>query len=144
MGSSTYSDGIEERISQLRRRDRRFARNGYYFVLDALDHTIETLGKDRETGEDRHVGGRELLAGLQELAAEEFGPMATVCLDRWGIRASEDVGEVVFNLIDSGLLSRRPTDSRLDFADGFDFERVFEAKFRERIAAISASEVVHD
>ncbi len=141
MGSQ--ADGIEERICQLRRRDRRYSRNGYFFVLDALDYTIETLGKDRETGESRHVGGRELLVGLQELAADQFGPMATVCLERWGIKSTEDVGEVVFNLIDSGLLSRRATDSRLDFADGFDFEPTFDELFRERIAAISESEVLH-
>ncbi len=137
------SEGLEERISQVRRRDRRFARNGYYFVLDALDHTIETLGKDRETGVSRHVGGKELLGGLRELAAAQFGPMATVVLERWGMRSTEDVGEVVFNLIDIGLLSRRPTDSRLDFADGFDFQRAFEEKFRERIAAISGTESTH-
>ena len=139
---SSYSDGLEDRISEVRRRDRRFARNSYYFLLDTLDYTIETLGRDRETGESRHVGGRELLEGVRELAAEQFGPLATVVLERWGIHSTEDVGEVVFNLIENGLLSRRPTDSRLDFADGYDFHRTFEAKFRERIAAISETEVL--
>jgi len=140
MGSEV--DGIEERISQLRRRDRRYSRNGYFFVLDALDYTIESLGRDRETGDSRHIGGKELLIGVQELAAEKFGPMATVCLERWGIKATEDVGEVVFNLIDSGLLSRQPSDSRLDFVDGFDFEPTFDELYRERIAAISDIEVL--
>lgn len=141
MGSDV--DGIEERISQLRRRDRRYSRNGYFFVLDALDYTIESLGRDHETGDCRHIGGKELLQGVQELAADKFGPLATVCLERWGIKTTEDVGEVVFNLIDSGLLSRRPADSRLDFVDGFAFEPTFEVLFRERIAAISESEVLY-
>lgn len=131
------SDGLEERLLQIRRRDRRFARNAYYFVLDALDFTMSRLGKDRKTGEERHVGGRELLIGIQEVAAEHFGPMAAVVFKRWGIHTTEDFGEIVFNLIDAGLLSRRPEDSRFDFASGIDFERVFEEKFRERIAAIS-------
>ena len=30
------------------------------FALDALDFTMAQLGKDRKTGEERHVGGREL------------------------------------------------------------------------------------
>lgn len=141
MGSNP--EGIEERISHLRRRDRRYSRNGYFFVLDALDYTIESLGRDRKTGESRHIGGKDLLIGLQELAAEQFGPMATVCLERWGIKSTEDVGEIVFNLIDSGLLSRRPADSRLDFADGFDFKPTFEELHRERIEAISETEVLH-
>ena len=140
--SSSFSDGLEVRISQLRRRDRRYSRNSYYFILDTLDYTIETLGRDRLTGASRHVGGKEMLAGVKELAAEQFGPMATVVLERWGIRTTEDVGEVVFNLIENGLLSRRPSDSRLDFADGFDFERAFDRKFSERIAEISETQIL--
>ncbi len=77
MGSN--ADGIEERITQLRRRDRRYSRNGYFFVLDALDYTIESLGRDCDVDEARHIGGKELLVGVQELAAEQFGPMASVC-----------------------------------------------------------------
>ena len=137
-------DGLEERIALLRRRDRRYARNAYYFILDALDYTIETLGRDREAGESRHVGGRDVLEGARELAAEQFGPMAGVVFGRWGMHRTEDVGEVVFNLIEIGLLSRRPEDTRLDFVDGFDFQRVFEEKHRERLDAISASDILLD
>ena len=134
---ATGYESLEERIMQVRRRDRRFTRNAYYFALDALDFTMARLGKDRKTGEERHVGGRELLSGIQEFAAENFGPMANVVFRRWGIHTTEDFGEIVFNLIDAGLLSRRAEDSRLDFASGIDFERVFAEKFNERIAAIS-------
>src|SRR5688572_16497109 len=126
MGSTTGFDGIEERISLLRKRDRRFGRNAYYFVLDALDYTMERCRRHPCGNESRHVGGRELLEGLRELAADQFGPLATICLERWGIHCTEDVGEVVFNLIEVGLLSRRPEDSRLDFAGGYDFRHTFE------------------
>jgi uncharacterized repeat protein (TIGR04138 family) len=133
----TGHDGIEERIQTLRRRDRRFARNAYYFVLDALDHTMVVAGKDALTGAERHVGGRELLDGIHDLASQQFGPMASLVFERWGISAAEDFGELVFNLVDVGLLSRRAEDSRLDFVDDRDFDRVFDAKFRERLDAIS-------
>ncbi|MHC4850750.1 MAG: Minf_1886 family protein [Planctomycetota bacterium] len=137
-------DGLEERIAMLRRRDRRYARNAYYFILDALDYTIEHLGRHRQVGEARHVGGREVLEGARELAAQEFGPMAQIVFKRWGISRTEDVGELVFNLIEIGLLSRRAEDTRLDFVDGFDFGHAFEQKYRERLAAISASDVLLD
>lgn len=137
-------DGLEDRIALIRRRDRRYARNAYYFVLDALDYTIESLGRHRAVGEARHVGGREVLEGARELAASQFGPMAQIVFERWGISRSEDIGELVFNLIDIGLLSRRPEDSRLDFVDGFDFGHAFEQKYRERLAAIRASDVLLD
>ena len=63
MGSAAEQDLLEEKIQAVRRRDRRFSRHAYYFVLDALDYTMAGLGRDQLTGEDRHVGGRELLAG---------------------------------------------------------------------------------
>ncbi|MGE3174135.1 MAG: Minf_1886 family protein [Planctomycetota bacterium] len=130
-------DLLEDRIQDVRRRDRRFSRNAYYFVLDALDFTMSQLGKDQLTGEDRHVGGRELLHYIQDFAAEQFGPMAPLVFEQWGVRGSEDFGEIVFNLIDAELLSRRPTDSRLDFLDGFDFVSTFAERHRRELDRIS-------
>jgi uncharacterized repeat protein (TIGR04138 family) len=136
--AAAEQDLLEEKIQLVRRRDRRFSRNAYYFVLDALDYTMSHLGRDKMTGDDRHVGGRELLGGIKEYAADQFGPMAPIVFERWGIRGSTDFGEIVFNLIDAELLSRRPTDSRLDFADGLDFRETFAEKHRESLARIAA------
>ncbi|MCU0867196.1 MAG: hypothetical protein MUC36_25725 [Planctomycetes bacterium] len=136
--AAAEQDLLEDKIQSVRRRDRRFSRHAYYFVLDALDYTMSTLGRDALTGEERHVGGRELLAGIQEYAADQFGPMAAPVFERWGVRRSGDFGEIVFNLIDAGLLSRRPTDSRLDFVDGLDFDETFARKHRESLERIAA------
>lgn len=133
------ADPIEDRIVEIRRQDRRFSRHAYEFVLDSLDHTMETLGKDRLTGEERHIGGPELLQGIRALASRKYGPMAAVVFRHWGVRRSLDFGEVVFNLIDAGLLSRRDEDSRMDFVDNIDFEGVFAAAFREHLESLSAS-----
>jgi uncharacterized repeat protein (TIGR04138 family) len=130
-------DLLEEKIQAVRRRDRRFSRNAYYFVLDALDFTMSQLGRERLTGEDRHVGGRELLAGIKEYAADQFGPMAALAFERWGVRGPADFGEIVFNLIDAELLSRRPSDSRLDFVDGLDFRETFAEKYRQSLDRIA-------
>ncbi|GAB4152657.1 MAG: hypothetical protein Fur0037_21500 [Planctomycetota bacterium] len=137
MASVSEQDLLEDRIECVRARDRRFSRNAYYFVLDALDFTIAHLGRDRLTGEERHVGGKELLAGISEFGSEQFGPMAEFVFSTWGIRSSEDFGEIVFNLVDAELLSRRPTDSRLDFAGGFDFGRKFADEHRRTLERIS-------
>ncbi len=130
-------ESVEDRIMLVRRRDRRFARNAYEFVLDALDHTMVELGRDAKAGESRHIGGRELLEGIRALAADQFGPMASLVFSRWGITSTEDFGEIVFNLVEAGLLSRRPEDSRFDFADGYNFEEAFGELFRERLSSIS-------
>ncbi|MBL8752869.1 MAG: hypothetical protein JNK15_06165 [Planctomycetes bacterium] len=130
-------DLLEEKIQNVRRRDRRFSRHAYYFVLDALDFTMTRMGRDQLTGEERHVGGRELLLGIKEFASEQFGALAELVFERWGVRRSSDFGEIVFNLIDAELLSRRPTDSRLDFVDGIDFRETFAQKHRESLDRIA-------
>lgn len=137
MGHLAESEVLEEKIGEIRRRDRRFGRHAYLFVLDSLDYTMASLGRDDKTGEERHVGGQELLQGIRELAAEHFGPMAPTVFARWGVRGTDDFGEIVFNLIEAGLLSRRPQDSRLDFVGAYDFENEFRQIFRERLDSIS-------
>jgi uncharacterized repeat protein (TIGR04138 family) len=64
--------------------------------------------------------------------------MAPLAFERWGVRSPADFGEIVFNLIDAELLSRRPTDSRLDFVDGFDFRETFAEKYRQSLDRIAA------
>lgn len=135
--AAAEQDLLEETIQAVRKRDRRFSRNAYYFVLDALDFTMSHLGREAKTGEDRHVGGKELLVGIKEYAADQFGPMAELVFERWGVRAPSDFGEIVFNLIDAELLSRRPSDSRLDFVGGVDFHQVFAQKHRESLDRIA-------
>ena len=135
--TATEQDLLEDKIQTVRRQDRRFSRNAYYFVLDSLDYTMTHFGRDQLTGEDRHVGGRELLIGIKEYAADQFGPMAALVFARWGVRDASDFGEIVFNLIDVELLSRRACDSRLDFVDGNDFRETFAAKHRERLNTIA-------
>jgi len=136
--ASSDQDLLEDKIQAVRRRDRRYSRHAYYFVLDALDYTMAHLGRDRLTGEDRHVGGRELLEGIREYAADQYGPMADVVFERWGIGAAPDFGEIVFNLVDAELLSRRATDSRLDFVDTVDFRDEFAQRHRESLDRIAS------
>lgn len=136
--ASSDQDLLEDKILTVRRRDRRYSRNAYYFVLDALDYTMSHLGRDQMTGEERHVGGRELLVGIRDYAADQYGPMADLVFERWGIVSGSDFGEIVFNLVDVELLSRRPTDSRLDFSDSVDFRDEFAQRHRETLDRIAA------
>ncbi len=125
------ADGLDERIQAIRRRDPRYGRRAYDFVLDALDFTLERM---KEAGRrERHISGKELLRGIRDLARERFGPMAKEVFHQWGVRCTEDFGEIVFNLVGEGLLQRRAQDSRKDFADGFDFEREFERGYRLKV-----------
>ncbi|MDA0576853.1 MAG: hypothetical protein O3B24_02010 [Verrucomicrobia bacterium] len=120
---------ILKTVQEICARDRRFKPEAYLFVLDALDFTTKLLQKSAKTGRERHVGGRELLEGLRHFSLQEFGPMALRVLNTWGLRRTEDVGDVIFNLVESGKLRKTETDSRADFAAVFDFNDAFAVPF---------------
>jgi len=127
----TMADGehdFDEAVRTICGRDPRYDRQAYFFVREALDFTVKMLKKP-ESGQARHVTGQELLEGIRRYALQEFGPMAITVLRGWGIRRTEDIGEIVFNLVDAGRLGKTKDDSREDFAGGYDFEEAFVRPF---------------
>ncbi len=112
-----------EAPATLQPRDVRFPGEAYDFVLDALHGVISGL-KER-----RHISGRELAEGVRGLALERFGPMARTVLGYWGISSTLDVGEMVFDLVEMGILIKHTSDRPEDFADVFDFEEVFDDEY---------------
>lgn len=108
---------------QLLEIDERYAERAYAFVLTALEEVVDQLPKRR------HVSGDELVDGCRDLALRLYGPMAKTVLEHWNIRSTRDFGEIVFNLLEVGVLSRDDTDKRQDFDDLFDFTEVFEIHY---------------
>jgi uncharacterized repeat protein (TIGR04138 family) len=119
---------FEEAIELIRAKDPRFHTDAYVFVREALDHTQRTIGKDSR-GRIRHVTGQELLEGIRDYALSQFGPMTQTVLDEWGIRQCQDFGDIVFNMVDIGLLAKTEQDSRTDFAGGYTFDQAFRDPF---------------
>jgi uncharacterized repeat protein (TIGR04138 family) len=121
-------DSFEEAIELIQRSDRRYHRDAYWFVREALDFTQKTTGKDHR-GHIRHVSGQELLEGIREYALKQFGPMAMMVMEEWGIHSGQDFGEIVFNMVDIGVLAKTEKDSRADFGGGYDFYEAFRRPF---------------
>ena len=115
---------FEEALELIRAKDPRYDREAYLFVREALDHTQKTIGKDKR-GRIRHVSGQELLLGIRDYAVMHFGPMASTVLEEWGVRACKDFGEIVFNMVEIGLLAKTEQDTRADFEEGYDFYEAF-------------------
>lgn len=122
--------GFEEAIDRIILSDGRFHRDGYLFVREVLDLTVEKLGRANAGRGNSHVNGRELLLGFRDQALEQFGPMVPAVLDSWGITSCSDIGDMVFSLIDSGIFGKSESDRREDFNDVFDFEEAFVRPFR--------------
>lgn len=118
-------------------RDSRYSIQAYAFVLEALEHAKNTTKAKRahpraRTGRTRsaaaapqHVTGQELCLAARELALRQYGLLALVVLSSWGLHATSDLGEIVYNLIATGDLQKSPEDSRQDFDDVYDFETAF-------------------
>lgn len=113
----------ESILDQLRERNPRFHGKAYLFLLSALHSVMKDLD------EPRHISGQELAEGVRELALEQYGPIARTVLEHWGIHTTQDLGEIVFTLVDAGVLIKQSGDSRADFEDIFDFEDVFERNY---------------
>lgn len=110
-------------IDRLAEGDGRYRRDAYLFVLAAVEFVVGRLP------ERRHVSGRELLEGIRELALSRYGLMTKTVLEHWGIRRTEDFGEMVFRLVGAQLLSKTEEDSMRDFEGAYDFDEAFVENF---------------
>jgi uncharacterized repeat protein (TIGR04138 family) len=119
---------FDEALERMLASDTRYHRSAYLFLREALDHTHKMLGK-ADTEAIHHVTGGQLLDGIREYAAQQFGPMAMTVLAEWGIHKCEDWGEIVFAMIEHNLLAKTEQDSRDDFKGGYDFFEAFRRPF---------------
>ena len=106
-------------LSRIRARGGQYHERAYLFVLA----TIEFLQTRLEVR--RHVTGPELAWACRDFARHPFGLMAPVVLTHWGITRTEDIGRIVFTLVEVGLLVTQPGDSESDFEGVFQFAEVF-------------------
>ncbi|HTY45546.1 MAG TPA: Minf_1886 family protein [Patescibacteria group bacterium] len=108
-------------------KDPRYKADAYEFVMQALWFTQKKLKVQAD------VSGRQLLEGIRDFALEQYGPMARAVLAHWGIKATADFGELVFNMVDVGLMGKTDRDSRDDFKEVYDFDQAFDVfKMRSR------------
>jgi uncharacterized repeat protein (TIGR04138 family) len=114
-----YQDTFIETLEKILDGDPRYKIEAYNFVLNALSYTQRRLKRKG------HVTGQELLEGIREYAIEEYGPMVRAVFEHWGVRNTEDFGNIVFNLVNVGLMGKTEKDSLEDFQDGYDFKEVF-------------------
>src|ERR671926_102894 len=103
-------------MDRIRAREPRFHEGAYLFVLSALEYSQARLA------ERRHICGRELACACRDLALERYGVMSRLVLEHWGVRSTADIGDIVFTLVDLGLLISQPNDTRDEFLGAFELE----------------------
>lgn len=115
-------------IEQIYDKDFRYKEDAYLFVMEALSFS------QRKFKRIKHVTGSELLEGIRELLLQKFGPMTLLVLKHWGIRSTQDFGNIVFNLVKNRVLSKTEEDNIEVFKDAYDFQEAFEEFYRKQLA----------
>ena len=127
---------FEGELNRIVEADSRYDREAYVFLRQALDfcHKLELkAGKKTRIVEkpgENHVSVERLLDGIRQYALLEYGPMAMMVLNSWGVNSCADFGEIVFKMVEHRLLSVTEQDTREEFAKGFDFFEAFRAPFK--------------
>lgn len=133
MQNVSFTEALDAVITH----DPRYARDAYVFLRDALDFTLKKRRKDRR-GETVDAPASELLEGVRLYALKEYGPMSRLVLESWGVQSCQDIGNLVFNLVDAGVFSKTERDTPEEFRAGFDFDTAFLAPFRPQWKKLSA------
>jgi uncharacterized repeat protein (TIGR04138 family) len=108
--------------------------DAYRFVSEALHYTQHKLRRPtspRDVDDERgHISGPELLDGIRELALERYGPLARSLFLHWGIKATDDFGRIVFELIELGEMRKTDRDQLSDFFGVYSFDEAFDEKYQ--------------
>ena len=123
----------EQRFETLMQECHEYPREAYAFLFDALDHSVRHVHGIENyepilTDDRHHVGAHQLLESVRRYAILEYGCLTSCVFASWGIHDTEDIGKMVYQLIDYQLLGKRDSDRLDDFVGGFGgmtFEHVF-------------------
>jgi uncharacterized repeat protein (TIGR04138 family) len=106
-------------MARIRARGGQYNERAYLFVLA----TIEFLQNQLEVR--RHVSAPELAWACRDFAQQQFGLLAAGVLSHWGITRTEDLGRIVYTLVEVGLLVTQPGDAESDFEGVYQFADAF-------------------
>ena len=115
-------------------RDTRYQAEAYEFIRNALSFAHDELGlgqvdavmeAEGDIPDEAHMTGQQLCEAIRQYSISQFGYMAKTVLNSWGLNETLDFGEVVYNLIDIGMMRKSDSDFKDDFAGVYDFDSVF-------------------
>ena len=113
---------FRRKVEQIIGVDPRYKPDAYEFVMQALWFTQRKLNRRG------HISGKELLEGIREFGPDQYGPMTKTVFNHWGVKTTDDFGEIVFNMLESGLMGKSESDCCDDFKGVYDFNEAFDIK----------------
>ncbi len=116
MNELQFADDV---LARIRAKGGHYHERAYLFVLATVEYIQSRLDVRR------HVTGQELALACRDLALQQFGLLAPHVLAHWGVTRTEDLGRVVYTLVEVGLLVTQPGDRESDFAGVYEFGEAF-------------------
>jgi uncharacterized repeat protein (TIGR04138 family) len=114
-----------ERLERAIRRDGRYAPEAFDFLHRGLALAAQRKYGPRSAEKPRNVTGAELCDALRRLARHQWGPLAREVLRHWNIHRTRDFGEMVYLMVDLGIMGKQDSDDIADFDDVYDFRAAF-------------------
>lgn len=108
------------KITEVAEKDGRYKKEAFLFILAALEYTISKLP------ERRHLTGQEFSRGIADYARDQYGYFARTVLKYWGVTSTMDYGEMVYLLINIGLMNKTEEDKKEDFLGVYNFDEEFQ------------------
>ena len=125
-------------LHELANRTGKYDVEAFCFVSQGLRHAAKRFGKERSSGEERHLTALQLVEGTLDLAVDRYGLLAELVLRRWGVRASEDIGAITFALIENRVFTKQPSDRLEDFYGGPEFAPALHERVVQRMRVARA------
>ena len=124
-------------MEEVIRDDGRYPLEAFAFLHDALNHAVNYVyGSDVPSPPDpetaHHVSGMQLCDAMRDLAIERWGRLAGTVLAKWNIKATIDLGNMVYLLVDNSFMRKTDDDSIEDFRDVFSFQDAFDVAMELR------------
>jgi uncharacterized repeat protein (TIGR04138 family) len=125
-GKRTETD-LGRRLELAIRRDGRYAPEAFDFLHRGLALAARQRHGPATDQRPRHITGQELCRALRRLARQRWGPLAREVLRHWNIHRTRDFGEMVYLMIDLGIMGKQDSDDITDFDEVYGFRAAFES-----------------
>ncbi len=116
---------LMQRFERIVRADGRYPPEAFEFLHRGLELATQLKHGETTQRSGRHVTGQELAQALRVLAQRQWGLLARHVLRHWNIHRTRDFGEMVYLMIEVGLLGRQGSDDISDFDDVYSFDGTF-------------------
>ena len=109
-------DSFEDIVAK----DPRYNARAYALLMDVI-HFLGEGGK--------HMSSADIMEEFKERALDQYGPLTYTVLTEWGLTRTEDLGEMMFNLVEGRRVRKDETDTPESFSGGYDFKEVFKGPY---------------